>query len=181
MRSSGPGHTELVRSNGLRSLPLRTIAILTALGAAAALGVAYASEFWDGLVPCPLCLLQRWPYRIVIVLALLASIAPRGLCRLLLALAALCLLVDAGMAAVHAGVEFRWWASPLPECAAPRFTGGTIAERLAAMPERPAKPCEDATFLIPGLPISMAAMNMLYALALAAFITISVWPRPRSR
>ena len=170
-----------MRSNGLRSLPLRTIAILTALGAAAALGVAYASEFWDGLVPCPLCLLQRWPYRIVIVLALLASIAPRGLCRLLLVLAALCLLVDAGMAAVHTGVEFRWWASPLPECSAPRFSGGSIAERLAAMPQRPSKPCEDATFLIPGLPISMAAMNMLYALALAAFVAISLWPRPRSR
>jgi disulfide bond formation protein DsbB len=156
----------------------RTLAILTALGAAAALGVAHASEIWDGLVPCALCLLQRWPYRVVIVLTLLATILPVGLARALLIVAALVLLVDAGIAAVHVGVEFRWWPSPLPECAAPRFSGGSIAERLAAMPERPAKPCEDASFLIPGLPVSMAAMNMLYALAFSAFIAMSLaWTR----
>ncbi len=170
-----------MRSSGSRSLSLRTIATLTALGAAAALAVAYASEIWDGLVPCPLCLLERWPYRIVIVLGLLAAIAPPMICRALLLIAALCLLADAGMAAVHVGVEFRWWASPLPECAAPRFSGGSIAERLAAMPARPSKPCEDAAFLIPGLPVSMAAMNMLYALALSLFIAISIRPRAHQR
>jgi disulfide bond formation protein DsbB len=165
-----------------RFFSVRTLAVLTALGAAAALGIAHASEIWEGLVPCALCLLQRWPYRAVIVLALLATVVPVGLGRLLLIAAALCLLVDAGMAAVHVGVEFRWWPSPLPECAAPRFTGGSIAERLAAMPERPAKPCDDASFLIPGLPVSMAAMNMLYALAFSAFIAMSlVWTRTSRR
>jgi disulfide bond formation protein DsbB len=170
-----------MRSSGLRDLSLRAIAILIALGAAAALAIAYASEIWDGLVPCPLCLLERWPYRIVIALALLAAIAPPRISRLLLYAAGLCLLADAAMAAVHVGVEFRWWQSPLPECAAPRFSGGTIAERLAAMPERPAKPCEDAAFLIPGLPVSMAAMNMLYALAFSLVIAILVRSRPRER
>jgi disulfide bond formation protein DsbB len=64
-------------------------------------------------------------------------------------------------------VEQRYWPSPLPECAAPRLSSGSIAQRLAQMPARPAKPCEDATYLIPGLPVSMAAMNLLYALAFA--------------
>ena len=30
----------------------------------------------------------------------------------------------------------------------------------------PAKPCDEPTYLIPGLPISMAAMNLLYGLGL---------------
>jgi disulfide bond formation protein DsbB len=43
------------------------------------------------------------------------------------------------------------------------------------MPSRPAKPCDDPTFLIPGLPVSMAAMNLLYALAFALMLAIALW------
>ncbi len=57
----------------------------------------------------------------------------------------------------------------------PRFTGGSVAERLAHMPARPAKPCEDPTYLIPGLPISMAAMNLLYALAFMILLGVLLW------
>ena len=81
---------------------------------------------------------------------------------------------------MHIGVEQGWWPSPLPECAAPSFGGGSIAERLARMPLRPAKPCDDPTYLIPVLPVSMAAMNLLYALALAAFLAISAGRPKRS-
>ena len=45
--------------------------------------------------------------------------------------------------------------------------GGSIAERLASMPARPAKPCDDPTYLIPGVPVSLAAMNLLFALVFA--------------
>jgi disulfide bond formation protein DsbB len=152
----------------------RSLAVLVALGAALALGVAYATEVWGGLVPCALCLLERWPYRIVIVLGVLAAISPRGLCRALLALAVLCLLGDAAIAAVHVGVEFKWWPSPLPECAAPHVSGGSIADQLASMPALPSKPCDDPTFLIPGVPVSMAAMNMLYGLVFAAVVAASL-------
>lgn len=152
----------------------RSLAVLVALGAAAALGVAYASEEWGGLVPCALCLLERWPYRIVIVLGVLAAISPRGLSRALLVLAVLCLLGDVAIAAVHVGVEFKWWPSPLPECAAPHLSGGSIADRLASMPARPSKPCDDPTFLIPGVPVSMAAMNMLYGLVFSVMVAGSL-------
>ena len=84
------------------------------------------------------------------------------------------MLVSAALAVVHVGVELHFWPSPLPECAAPRFTGGTIAERLANMPTRPAKPCEVPTYLIPGLPISMAAMNLLYAVVFALVLDRSL-------
>jgi disulfide bond formation protein DsbB len=152
----------------------RNLAVLAALGAAAALGVAYISEIWGELVPCALCLVERWPYRIVIVLGLLAAIAPPGMARPLLLLAIACLLADAAIAAVHVGVEFKWWPSPLPECAAPHFSGGSIADRLASMPSRPSKPCDDPTFLIPAIPLSMAAMNMLFALAFSAVLAMSL-------
>jgi disulfide bond formation protein DsbB len=152
----------------------RTLAVLTALGAAAALAIAYGSETWGELVPCALCLLERWPYRIVIALGLLAAIAPRPLTRPLLYLGVACLLADAAIAAVHVGVEFKWWPSPLPECAAPHFSDGSIVDRLASMPARPSKPCDEPTFLLPGLPVSMAAMNLLFALAFSVALAISL-------
>ena len=158
---------------------IRGIALLSALAAAFALGLALASEKWGGLVPCALCLLERWPYRVAIALGLVASVVPHRWARALLVLVVLAMLVDAAMAVVHVGVEQHYWPSPLPECTAPRFTGGSIAERLAQMPARPAKPCEDAAYLIPGLPISMAAMNLLYALAFALGLSVLLW-RDRS-
>ena len=163
----------------MQRFPPQTLAVLAALGAAAALGIAYASEIWGESVPCALCLVERWPYRIVIVLGLLAAIAPGRLARPLLFLAIVALLADASVAAVHVGVEFHWWPSPLPECAAPHLGGSSIAERLASMPARPAKPCDEATFLIPGLPLSMAAMNMLFALAFSSALAISLSGRWR--
>ena len=107
-------------------------------------------------MPCALCLLERWPYRVAIVLGLLAAVVPHRWARALLVLVVLSMLADVAMAVVHVGVEQRYWPSPLPECIAPRFTGGSIAERLAQMPARPAKPCDDAAYLIPALPMSMA-------------------------
>ena len=50
----------------------------------------------------------------------------------------------------------------------------SMADRLAAMPSRPAKPCEDPDFLIPGLPVSMTQMGCLYALTIAAALAISL-------
>jgi disulfide bond formation protein DsbB len=158
----------------------KTAALVTLLAAAAALGIALASEYWGGLVPCALCLLERWPYRVVIVLALVAAILPRGFARALLALAVVALIADAALAVVHVGVEQGFWPSPLPECAAPHFSGGSIADRLAQMPAHPAKPCDAPTFLVPGLPLSMAAMNLIFALVFAALLAIYLWRDRRS-
>jgi disulfide bond formation protein DsbB len=152
----------------------RLLALLSLFGALLALAVAVGSERFGGLVPCALCLVERWPYRVAAGLAVLALLAPPRLGRLLLALLVLAVLAGAAAAFVHVGVEQGWWPSPLPECAAPRFQGGSIAERLAHMPVRPAKPCDDPTYLIPGLRVSMAALNLIYALGFAGFVAMSL-------
>ncbi len=151
---------------------LRRALLLAAAAAAAALGVAFASEWYGGLVPCALCLVERWPYRIAIAVALVSAAMPRLMAWFGGWVVVLVVLAGAGTALVHVGVEEQLWPSPLPECAAPRFSGGSIAERLASMPEHPAKPCDDPTFLVPGLPVSFAAMNAVYALVFSAVLAI---------
>jgi disulfide bond formation protein DsbB len=148
------------------------VAVLSAF----ALGAAWYAERVLGLVPCALCLLERWPYRVAIILGLLAAALPRGPANIVRAFLMIALLAGAGLGVTHVGVEQGWWPSPLPECHAPAFRGGSFAERLAAMPARPAKPCDEPTYLIPGLPVSMAAMGLALSLALAAAVAIS-WPK----
>jgi disulfide bond formation protein DsbB len=148
-----------------------TTAVLCVVAAGLGLGIALASEQWGGLVPCALCLLERWPYRVTILLGLVSFFLPRGLARAGLALILLTMLVSVVLAGVHVGVEQGWWPSPLPECAAPRLSAGSLAQRLASMPARPSKPCDAPTFLIPGLPLSMAAMNLLYSFVFVASVS----------
>ena len=159
---------------------LRLALILSVVAAAAALGAALASERYGGLVPCALCLVERWPYRIAIALGVVGLLLPRMFARIALALLALTILAGAAVAVVHVGVEMKLWPSPLPECAAPTFSGGTIAQRLASMPAKPSKPCDDPTYLIPFLPVSMAAMNFIYALVLFGAIVWFLWSSRRS-
>lgn len=145
----------------------RIIGLAVALLAALALGIALASEYWGGLVPCALCLWERWPYRALIGLGVLAALLPARIGRALLCVAAVVLLAAVVLGVVHMGVEWKFWPSPLPQCAAPDLSNLSIAERLARMPAIPAKPCDEPTYLIPFLPLSMAAMNFFLAVAMA--------------
>ncbi len=181
---AGPGEPMLLAPIGkagqiavMTQFSTRAACLICALAAGAALGIALASEYWGGLVPCALCLWERVPYRVAIGLGVVGCLLPGGNLprRWILFLIMLATLAAAGLAFVHVGVELGYWPSPLPECATKVVDFGSIAERLAAMPARPAKPCDEPTFLIPGVPLSMAAMNLLFALALSAWIAIYLW------
>jgi disulfide bond formation protein DsbB len=155
------------------ALPLRPALAFAALLVAGALAVALASEHWGGLVPCALCLLGRWPYWVAIGLALPGLIVPR-LAAWSVAGVGLAMLASAGIGAVHVGVEAGWWPSPLPGCVA-RFTpGASIAEQFASLPVRPAKPCDEPVYLVPFLPVSMAAMNLLFSVAVAGGMALAL-------
>ncbi len=149
-------------------------ALVLALLAAAAPAFARLSEVLWGLAPCALCVWQRWPYWAAAGLALAAAALPRAR-RPLLALAGAAVLASAAVAAFHLGVEAGWWPSPLAGCQAASArlpAGGGVEDLLRSMPAAPSKPCDAPTFLVPGLPLSMAGMNLLYALGLGGFVLI---------
>jgi disulfide bond formation protein DsbB len=137
-----------------------------------ALAIALGSEHFLGLIPCALCLSERWTYRFAMLAAIFVFILPRGArrsgCWLMVAL----FVGAAGAAFVHTGVEQHWWPSPYPECMAPNLSGLTPAERFARMPLRPGKSCEDVDYLIPAIPITMAQANLVYALGSAALLSM---------
>jgi len=146
------------------------ICVLGAVLCAVALGTAVSAERFGHLVPCALCLLERWPYRVGIFLGLAGAVLPARSGRVGVAVMALVFLAAAAAASVHVGVELGWWKSPLPECTVPDLSGLPLAERFAHMPLRPAVSCEDPTYVLGRL--SMAQANLIYALAALAGITI---------
>ncbi len=149
------------------------ITLLFAVMAAAAPASARFSEHLWGYAPCALCLWQRWPYWVAAGIALAAAALPRAR-RPLLALAGVVVLASGAVAAFHLGVEAGWWPSPLAGCQAAALPsgGGGIEDLMRSLPAAPSKPCDAPTFLVPGLPLSMAGMNLLYALGLGGFVLI---------
>src|SRR5712692_3709834 len=53
----------------------RTFPAFVLVASAVVLGAALLSQYWGGLAPCELCLLQRWPWAAAIAISLAALIA----------------------------------------------------------------------------------------------------------
>ncbi len=138
----------------------RTACLLLALASALILLAALAFQYLGGLAPCHLCVLQRWPYVAVVGLGLIGW---RWQPRPFLALSALALLVGAGLAGYHIGVEQGWVA--LPESCAAGGAAQSIEELKQMLATAPPA-CDQVRFTLVGL--SLAGWNFLASLALAA-------------
>jgi disulfide bond formation protein DsbB len=138
----------------------RTASLLLAIAAVLILAAVFAFQYLGGAAPCPLCIWQRYPYGVLIALGVVGFFwQPRPM----LALSVLVLLVGAGLAGYHFGIEQGWFA--LPEgCAA----GGdaTSVEQLRQMLREAPPTCDQVRFTVFGL--SLAAWNFLASLGLAA-------------
>jgi len=148
----------------IATLPPRTVAALAVAVAVFALGAAFAFQHLGGLAPCILCIWQRYPYGVVIVLGALAfALAgqPQA-ARALIALAGLVLLADAAIAAFHVGVEQKWWTGTA-QCGGTLSTGLTAEELKAQLEAAPVVRCDEVAWSLFG--ISMAGYNFLIALA----------------
>lgn len=143
----------------------RQIMALAGLGSVLLLGGAFAFQF-AGYAPCHLCIVQRWPHAAAILLALLAWLTwPRG-ARVWALLGALAMLICAGIAVYHAGVEFKWWAGPTTCSGGAAAIGQmSVQDLMAQINAAPVVRCDAPALLIFGF--SMAVWNGLFSLVLA--------------
>ncbi|MCC7305706.1 MAG: disulfide bond formation protein B [Alphaproteobacteria bacterium] len=153
---------------------LRSVTIISAL----ALLAAYASEYIGGLEPCILCLYQRIPFAIVILLGLLGYINPR-LAVPFLGLAALAFVTNAGIASYHTGVELKWWESGVEGCKVP-VMDTSQPDWVERMLSAPAVPCTAIQWKDPVLGLTMANYNVFLNLALFLYCAAALM-RSRAR
>lgn len=145
----------------------RQAALILLVGSAALWGGALFFEYVVGLAPCELCLAQRWPHKIVIVLALLALFAgDRASTPWLLGLCGLVLAAGAAIAFYHVGVEQHWFSGPTA-CTGAASSAATVEELTRQIMGQQVVRCDQIAWSLFG--ISMAGWNLLFSLALAAF------------
>lgn len=135
---------------------------------AAALGTVFAMQYLGDLAPCPLCINQRWPYGIAMVLSAMALApgATDGGRRLLLALCALAFVIGGGYAIYHAGVEQGWFAGPTA-CSGAPAPAGTIEALRQQLMATPVVRCDEIPWSLFG--ISLAGYNVFASAGLVVF------------
>jgi len=151
----------------------RPAAVLTftLLASLASLVLALVAEHGFGLKPCELCMMQRVPYVVVILLALLGLGLPgiRFWATLLIGVA---FLVDSGIAGYHAAVEEHWIAGPSACTDTETKAVQSLDEFLNKIHHAPVVACDQPQWEWNG--ITMANLNALWALALAIAVLASL-------
>lgn len=128
------------------------------------LGGALVGQYAFGLIPCALCVDQRWPHLAALLLAGAAfAVRDRAAVRWLIVIAAGGLATTAAIGGYHLGVEQGWWLGP--NCATALGTGDPLADILA----RPVVACDRVQWSLFGL--SLAAMNLILS-GLAAIAVV---------
>ena len=141
----------------------KQLSILAGAGSAALLIAALGFQA-AGYAPCELCILQRWPHLVAVLIA--ALIALTGRVRALAVLGTFAAAVAMGLAVYHAGVEWQFWAGP-SHC-----SGGvgdlasmSTTELMSRLQSAPVVRCDEIAWSLLG--ISMAGWNAICSALLA--------------
>ncbi|MCB1557842.1 MAG: disulfide bond formation protein B [Alphaproteobacteria bacterium] len=139
----------------------RTACLMIALISALSLVAALTAQFGFGLKPCDLCLMQRIPFSINIILGVLGAIITSR-ARMMIGASGLSFVINSCIAFYHSGVERKWW-SGLSGCSTPDMTG-SIEEIMARIQATDVVRCDEIPWEMFGL--SMANYNVVMCLGL---------------
>jgi disulfide bond formation protein DsbB len=145
------------------------------LASAGMLAIAHAFQTFGGLAPCALCLRQREVYWTALTLAAVFMVIVRlrggarwreATCWVL----ALVFLFGAGLAAFHAGVEWKFWPGPTT-CVGGGDVSSADLQALLNGEKFAAPSCDKAAWVFAGL--SMAGWNAVASLILAGLSVLA--------
>ena len=158
----------------LRQPPLFTLPLLMFLGSAGPLGFALISQYAFYYPPCHFCMLQRYPYALILLVLLPFSFlgaalgaAKRDWIRAQGFFALLAWLITAAFAFYHVGIE-RGIVDYQGECVSHVEAGAGVEDLKTAITNAPLVSCEEPTWQFLGL--SMAFWNGVTGLMLAAMM-----------
>jgi disulfide bond formation protein DsbB len=148
--------------------------ILVLAASVAVVGPALLSQYWGGLMPCELCLYERWPYYAAIGLALLALAFPL-FGRSALTLLVLVFVASAALAFYHVGVEHHLFRGPTA-CTSSGRVPQTLEELKAMIARTQAVMCDQVQWSLWG--VSLAGWNFVASVLIAGYATLA-WKRAR--
>lgn len=140
------------------------------------LATAFIAEAVLLLEPCKLCIYQRYPYGIAILIGILGLIYKKDILisRILLGICAILYLTNSGIAVYHTGVEQRWWISAVEGCTVNFETlDHGKQSMLDNIMSAPTGSCEDIPWSDPVLGLSMANYNIVLCFILALYSLVA--------
>ncbi len=147
----------------------RMMISLATAGSAALLLGAWAFQYLGGFAPCAMCIWQRYPHAIAVVIGIAAFAFP-GI-RPLPLLGALAAATTAGIGVFHAGVEKGWWEGP-STCTSGDISGLSQSDLFDQIMNAPLVRCDEIAWQMMGL--SMAGWNAVLSAGLA-LIWLAAW------
>ncbi|MDE0968915.1 MAG: disulfide bond formation protein B [Octadecabacter sp.] len=135
---------------------------IAAFGSFALIASAFAFQFL-GYAPCKMCLWQRYPHVIAIIIGMLALVLNRLQTQLAI-LGSSAALTTGAIGVYHTGVERDWWEGPT-SCSG---SGILDPNNLLSTDISSLVMCDDVVWSLMGL--SMASFNALFSFAL-----VGIW------
>ncbi len=138
---------------------------------AISLMAALIAQYIYGLQPCPLCIMQRWPFVITALLGAAGMVilyrheGEKWAARLVFA-SSVVFLAGSAIAFYHTGIEQHWWSSMLEGCNAD-LEAASAEDLMALLDSKPAVRCDVIPWADPVFGISMAGYNAMMSFALA--------------
>jgi disulfide bond formation protein DsbB len=161
----------------IASISPRAVVSLLLVASAAIVGTALVLQYVGSLVPCELCLYQRWPYYAAIVATGIALLS--GDDRAMGAVIALCALLFTAstvLAFYHVGVEHHWFAGP-SACTGGASGASSVEALKAQLLARQPVSCDEPAWRLFG--ISLAGWNLVASVLITAFCLAAIVKRHR--
>ena len=149
--------------------------LAAALIALVAIGGAWVSQLFFGLVPCELCLAQRqayyWGLPVLALILILWNRLPLAVWYIAMLVAAGIFVWSTYMGTYHAGVEWGWWPGPT----ACTGTGGQLNfDSLSAGNIEKVIPCDQVQWRDPIIKFSLAGYNALLSALMVVLLLAAI-------
>ncbi len=149
---------------------------LIILASVFSLGAAFTAEHLLDLKPCNLCIYQRYPFAIAIIIGIIGLLfyKNKNVAKFILAILGINFLINSGIALYHTGVEQKWWESILEGCTID-FSNITNKGKstLESIMGTPLTSCADIPWQDPIIGLSMANYNIVFCFGLFIFCIFS--------
>jgi len=158
----------------------RVFPVFVLAASAVVLGGALLSQYWGGLAPCELCLMQRWPWAAAIVVSFIATmVGNRPALPWVALLLAVVFAIGSVLAIYHVGVEQHWFAGP-SACSGAATAADTLEALKAQILRQQPVRCDEVPWSLWG--ISLAGWNLLASLVMTGVCLLAcVQSRPPLR
>lgn len=146
----------------------KPLAYVAATGSAALLIGAFGFQYIGDLAPCKMCIWQRWPHGLAVIMGILVWAFGYRIWAIFGALAA---LATAVIGAYHAGVEQGWFEGP-SSCTSGPIGNQSSADLLNQILNAPLVRCDEIPWDMFG--VSMAGWNALISFSLCVLWGLSL-------